>query len=301
MSCYGQVLGILSFGDCGGKSESLLETNILNEAVSKTIQQASTTTGNTTILAQNQNISIVGGPHAFCCTDFKAGQAADAQIQYSTTAINNLVGQISQTFQNNIDAALTASQANKKGLLAGADTSKMSATIKNAIKNYFETESDQNSIVETLNTTIGTQSQNLQLICPNLAEILSLPAEARKSFSGLPKTGCQINRDFRLNLAATTCVKNVLESIQLQTAMAEIASTLETTQKNKGEGLSDLWGIFIIIGVVIIVGIIAFVIWTNTKGGQQVLNQGGNFMGSFKGITPPKSNIRTLTDYIPHF
>ena len=298
MSCYGQVLGILSFGDCGGSSESLLETSILNQAVSSSIQESQTNVGNVTITAQNQNVQIIGAG-SLCCSDLDVNQKTDIIVKYTADIINNLHTKISQAFQNNIDSSLEASQANKKGLLAGADTSKLKTTIKNAVKTYFENTQNQNSITNVLNKFIGTQVQNVQIICPEFtAEDMK---EGIQAFPGLPKTGCKINQEFYLNLAAATCVKNVLESDTLQDALADISSELKTTQANKGEGLSDLWGIFIIIGIVIIVGIVAFVIWTNTKGGQQVLSQGGNFMGSFKGISPPTSNIRTLTDYIPRF
>jgi len=306
MSCF-QFLGIISAGDCGGKSENILNTNILSEAISKTVQEASTTVGNTTISNQTQTVQINDGPHAFCCANMDISQTANVQVVYTTTAINNLVGQISQTFQNNIDASLSASQANKKGLLAGSDTSQMASKIKNAVKNYFESEQGQNTITSTLNKTIGNQSQTLQINCPKWSEILQLPEVARV-FQGLPKDGsqCKINQDFRLNLAATTCVKNVLESIQIQNALADIASTLESTQKNKGEGLADLWAIFIILGVVVVIAIVGFVIWSNTKGGQSVLESGRDVSFSRSGVSItgpslPKASIKTLTDYIPRF
>jgi hypothetical protein len=298
--CYTQI-GPISIGDCGPSSKNIIDTSVLNESVKEVIQNVQNDNNNVDTINQTQNVEIIDKSE-YCCNTLNITQLAAGTKLIKNTAVNDLVSDMATTFENNIQNALESSQATKTGFLATKDTSKLSNELKNAVKNYFESTSSQEAISKNINETLTNQTQGVVVRC------VTYPGVTPKdTFDPLiPKDKCEISQQFLVNSVVENTVQNALKAIAKDKAVVKAMNELKATQKTTSAGLESMWGIFIILGIVIVVAIVGFVIFSNTKGGEAVLASGKDISFGKGGVsitapTLPKASIKTLTDYIPRF
>ena len=292
--CYGQF-GPISIGDCGPKSENIVDTKSITQSISTTAQNSATSTDDRTIVVQGQNI-VVNGKGPQCCNALNINQTANLKM-YSQNKINNdFSNQISRTVIDNIDNKIDAVMESNKGALA-TDTAKLKQVLKTATEKYFQNATNQNNIQALAKRTIANQNTNVVINC---AEFYN--STTGKSFGPVQTdAGCNINQQFVLDSFSLNVIDNVLKNISTETAVTQVMNELKSKLKSKSEGISDIISSYmapLIIGAIVLFIIIGVVLFFFLKSNKSIKSGPGGFsVGRIRSQYLPSSGLNIRNRY----
>ncbi len=267
--CYGTFPLGISIGDCGPSSENIMDTKMLTESVSKSLNNNLIKKATENVVAQDQTVILNGS----CCQPFNVNQKLSMKVVSMDTVENEMSTTIKNSVLNNIDNSIDAQLKSKKGLLASADTSKLKNAIKNFVSQKFENEDVKNSIMEKASATIASQDQKVIINCGDYVnEATGEPAGPIKD------TSCNINQEFVLDMFSQDMVQNVMSGIQENEAVNKAVNDLKSKMDSSSEGLSDVIGALTGPLIILVIGAIAFFLMGGTK----------IFTGGFNLLTNPK-------------
>jgi len=271
--CFGTLPLGISIGDCGPSSENIMDTKMLTESVSRSLNNNMVKKSTETIAAQDQTVILNGT----CCQPFNVGQKLSMKMVSMDTIENDMNTTIKNSVLSNIDNSIDAKVKSSKGALAAADTSKLKSAIKNYVSQKFDNEDVKNSIMEKALKTIASQNQRVVINCGDYVN------EATGKTTGPVKdTSCNITQDFVLDMFSQDLVQNVMAGVTESAAVNSAVNELKTSLDSKSEGVSDvisaLTGPFAIIAIAVIVGGGLFFF----MGGKSI------FTGGFNLLTNPK-------------
>lgn len=271
--CFGQLPFGISIGDCGPSSENIMDTKMLTESVSKSLNNNLIKKSTETIAAQDQTVILNGT----CCQPFNVGQKLSMKMVSMDTIENEMNTTIKNSVLSNIDNSIDAKVKSSKGFLGSADTSKLKSAIKNYVSQKFDNEDVKNSIMEKAQKTIASQNQKVVINCGDYVN------EATGQTTGPVKdTSCNITQDFVLDMFSQDLVQNVMAGVTESAAVNKAVNDLKSSLESKGGGLEDVVGALtgpfaIIVAAVVIGGLLFFFM-----GGKNI------FTGGFNLLTNPK-------------
>ena len=242
MSCYFSA-GPFAIGDCGPKSKVSINTSSISKNITNSIQQASSTIGDTTVTMQNQNVSIIGS----CCPSLDISQTATMKKFDTTKFTGNFVSDVAKKMSDSISSSLDQSSTQIIGALGAVNGPSLTAAIKSAVQKVTESNSFKNNMTTKISQALSSQNQNVSIQC---SDAVSVPKVDGK---------CVINQNIVMDLLSNNLVQNLMSEVSKDEQLTQIANEVRQASKSEGKGIdsiiSSLTGpmMWVAIGVVALV------------------------------------------------
>jgi len=141
MSCLGSF-GPISLGDCGPKSKIQLDFNKISESVTSSVQQSNTTSKTSTVLNQQQDVSIVGS----CCDEINIVQGLKVDTVDVTKMSDDFSTNIGSSIVNSISSELEQNSKQITDMLGSTVGPNLSSSIKQTLSDYVKQDSFKNAV-----------------------------------------------------------------------------------------------------------------------------------------------------------
>jgi hypothetical protein len=257
MGCSEALFGMIQTGDCGPSTTNNSEYAQLTQNTTTSVKKnQSTSDVNSTNI---QGLSLYLGEDSECI----GGIVTNQKINSSVTVLQQITDQESREIKNDIESSLSmgidAAMESQVGFLANESNQKLVNDMKADISAIVANNVSVDKINAMITKSYNAQNQTLEVLGKVVGTI-----DAAGNVTG---PCVDINQDMHASIVASQIVDNIYNEITTNKSVIDAAQQITSDMKSTATGpieeignlISSFSDIFIIMGVVIVIAIIAFV------------------------------------------